>query len=87
MTGINLNVTGTEQVYKVWDIVTTCKRHRLSYDMNMSSIYMIYTRFIYPFGIGVYQVYIIYISVIYLAYFIYPGICQVYALILPGGWC
>ncbi len=37
------NVTGTEQVHKVWDIVTTCIRHSLSYDMIMCSIYLVYT--------------------------------------------
>ncbi len=43
---INHIVTGTEIVYKVWDIVTTCIRHSLSYDMIRSSIYLVYTCYI-----------------------------------------
>ncbi len=33
MTGLNSNVTGTEQTHKVWDIVTTGIRQMSSYDM------------------------------------------------------
>jgi hypothetical protein len=78
MTGIyyriNNNVTGTEHVYKVWDIVTTCIRHTSSYDMIMPSIYMIYTKHI-PNGKDIYLVYIWYISGIsHLSWYI-PGLC------------
>ncbi len=79
-------MTGTEIVHKVWDIVTTCIRHSSSYDMILSSIFMIHTTYI-PFGNGIYKVYIWYISVTsHLSPYI-PGIYQVYALIIPGDWC
>jgi hypothetical protein len=81
MTGTYRNVTGTEQGYTAWDIVTTCIRHTSSYDMIRLSIYMIYTRYILN-GKGIYLVYIWYISGIYMAYLIYRGIYQVYALII-----
>ncbi len=81
-------MTGTEQVHKVWDImiVKTCIRYRSAYDIIMPSIYMIYTRYI-PNSNGMYLEYIWYISCIYLAYLSYPGIYQVYALIITDGWC
>jgi hypothetical protein len=80
---INRDATGTEQVHKVWDIVTTCIRHNSSYDMIMLSIYMINTRYI-PNRKGIYLVYhrVWYIFGIYLAYLIYSGIYQAYASIL-----
>ncbi len=53
-------MTGTEQVHNVWDIVTTCIRHSLSYDMIIPGIYTIQERYIS----GMYLVYICHISFI-----------------------
>ncbi len=82
MTGINRNVTGTdsttEQVYKVWDIITTCIRHRSSTTcIRHRSSYDIFF-FTYMFGIyRTWMDYVWYISGIYMSYFIYLRVTRI----------